>query len=92
MIPASPPARIVIFSPIDSVVSPAAWTIPTHSWSTTSNSRPVSVITTNGPNTDFARPRAARVRAVGLRRMRPVISWRQKNSSITNTAMPNSRL
>ena len=92
LIAVSPPARIVIFSPIDSVVSPAAWTIPTHSWSTTSNSSPVRVITTNDPNTLLARPRAARVRAVGSRLMRPVMSWRQKNSSITNTAMPNSRL
>lgn len=66
LIPASPPARIVILSPMDSVVSPAAWTIPIHSWSTTSNSSPVSVITTNDPNTLLARPRAARVRAVGV--------------------------
>lgn len=70
----------------------AAWTIPIHSWSTTSNSEPVRGITTNDPNIDVAILRTARVSAVGSRLMRLVMSWIQKNSSITNTAMPNSRL
>jgi hypothetical protein len=63
-----------------------------HSWSTISSSSAVSVMTTNDPSTDFAAPSAARVRAVGSRRISPVMSCRQKKISITNTAMPNSRL
>jgi hypothetical protein len=78
LMPTSPAARRAILSPIDSVVSPAACTIPMHSWSTTSSSSAVSVMTTNDPRTDLARPRAARVSAVGSRRIRPVMSWRQK--------------
>ncbi len=92
LIPTRPATMRAILSPIDSVVSPAAWTIPKHSWSTTSSMSAVSVMTTKDPSTDFARPRAARVSAVGSRRMRPVMSWRQKKISITNTAIPNSRL
>ncbi|AJO56850.1 hypothetical protein BF96_00115 [Micrococcus luteus] len=92
LIPTRPAARRVILSPMDAVVSPAAWMTPTQSWSTISSSNAVSVITTNEPSTDFANPRAARDRAVGSRRIRPVSSWRQKKISITNTAMPNSRL
>ena len=67
LVAARSPARMVILSPMDSVVSPAAWTIPTHNWSATSNSSLVSVITTNDPNKLLAGPRAARVSAVGSR-------------------------
>src|SRR5699024_9460459 len=49
-------------------------------------------MTTNEPSTDLASPSAALLRAVGSRRISPVISWRQKKISITNTAMPNRML
>jgi hypothetical protein len=92
LIPISPAAMSAILSPIEAVVSPAACTIPRHSWSTTSSSSAVNVITTNDPNTDLASPNAARASAVGSRRTRPVRSWRQKKISITKTATPNNRL
>lgn len=92
MFPAGPSGRIVILVAHGFGSFSAAWTIAMHSWSTTFNSELVRVITTNDPNIDFARLWAARVSAVGSRLMRPVMSWSQKNSSITSTAMLNSTL
>ena len=88
----NPATRIAILSPIVAVVSPAAWMMPTESWSTISSSRAVRVITTKEPRTLLASPRAARERAAGSRRIMPVMSCRQKNSSMTNTAIPKIRL
>ncbi|KZE90482.1 hypothetical protein AVP41_00001 [Microbacterium sp. TNHR37B] len=88
----NPAASRAIRSPIPSIVFPVACTIPTQSWSVTSSSSAVSVMTRNDPSTDFARPRAARVRAVGSRWMRPVMSWRQKKIRNRKTATPNRML
>ncbi len=92
LIPTRPAASRAILSPMLSVVSPAAWMIPMQSWSTISSSNAVRVMTTKLPSTLLASPSAARDKAVGSRRMRPVMSWRQKKISITNTAMPNRML
>jgi hypothetical protein len=49
-------------------------------------------MSTNDPSTDLATPVAAWERAEGSRRARPVMSWKQKNSTVMNTAMPNRML
>ncbi|TVS24863.1 hypothetical protein EKI51_04290 [Corynebacterium sanguinis] len=89
---ARPAARSPIWVPIPSIVLPVAWTIPTASWSVTSSSNAVSVMTRNDPSTLLARPRAARLRAVGSRWMSPVMSCKQKNTSMMKTATPNRTL
>ncbi|RLP67609.1 hypothetical protein D9V30_13565 [Mycetocola reblochoni] len=92
LIAVRPATRTPIFPPISSNVVPVAWMIPIESWSTISSSVAVSVMTRNDPSTDFPRPRAARERAVGSRRMRPVMSCRQKKISMTKIAIPNITL
>ena len=52
----------------------------------------VSVMMRNDPSTLLPSPSAARESAVGSRRMRPVISCRQKNTSMISTATPKRML
>ncbi|KJL29677.1 hypothetical protein RL72_00307 [Microbacterium azadirachtae] len=92
LMPASAPPSRAILSPMSCMELPVAWTMPMHSWSVISSSVPVRVRATKEPSTDFASPRAARGRAPGSRRIRPVMSWRQKKTSITKIATPNRRL
>lgn len=75
-----------------SMVSPVAWTIPFESWSTICKPELVIVMTKKDPSTGFVKPSAARVKAVGVHLISPVINWRQKMISMANTAIPNSRL
>ncbi len=78
--------------PIDSVVSPAAWMRPMHSWSTISSGTVVNVMTTKLPRIDLPAPSAARERAPGSRWIIPVMSWRKKKIAMTNRAIPKTML
>ena len=92
LMPTRPAASRAMRSPMPAIVLPVAWTMPMVSWSVISKSSPVMLIATNEPRTALASPRAARLSAVGSRRMSPVISCRQKKMSMRNTATPKSTL
>lgn len=79
-------------SPICSMLVPAALTMPMQSWSVTSNAVARSARATKEPMIDLAKPRAARDRAAGSRRVMPPMTWSMKKPSMTKTATPNRML
>lgn len=52
----------------------------------------IAIRTTPAMGSLIDAPSAARDSAVGSRLMRPVMSWRQKNTSMMNIAIPNTKL